>query len=384
VLPIEPTTKALKRLHALSFWSGGIVRLLLRRLIPKVEIVGREHLSGGNRLVLMNHSTQLDPLLISFFGREAIQFLVTEPFMAERRIAKFTAWLGQIPKRKLDTDTRSIRTMKQWCQVGGTAGMFPEGQFSWDGYPLPLQPGLAQLVNYLDVPVVTVRLINGDRLWPAWAKYPRKTSLRFEIDPPKKFAPGESIEDYVAERLHVNPDTCVRFEVTGKKLAEGLAQFLRFCFACGSDSSLTDAGDELKCGHCYKTWQVSAENTLRDLASGEIQPIAEVWARIQSQLKTGWKEKMHLDGFGEVRVFDASRPQWVTLQTGDLKLEGNLLTVKDWSFDLKELLTHTMDWGNLILLRTHRKRVAIQMPKDSRAVWTVALNEVVERLKNGV
>ncbi len=375
VPPIEPTRFARCRLNGLLRIVGPIVRVLLRRYVAGVEVVGREHLDGGPYLVLMNHACPFDPVLLTFYARMVPHFLVTEPFMADRPAARFAAWLGQIPKRKLEPDARAMRMMKRWCGVGGSVATFPEGQFPWDGIPLPLQPGLGDLVRYLEVPLVTVRLINGDRLWPAWAKSPRRTRLRIEIDPPRKFEGAEAtdsnVEAYVAERIRVDPDECVRWPATGKNLAEGLARFLRFCFACGADEALVCAG-------CGGRWEVSGENRLRGPA-GEFS-IAEAWAKVRSALDRRWsKGTVDLIGLGEVSVIDASKPQWKPVTRGKLALAGGILSVGTWQVPIADVVAHTMDWGDLILIRTRRQRIALRLPDDSRAVWTYAFDRRTTR-----
>lgn len=379
--PIEPSRRALLRLRFLTALTGPFVRLLLRRHVRRIEITGREHLSGpGPKLVLMNHSNPLDPVLLTYFGRRPIQFFVTEPYMASGLTGRLAAWLGQIPKRKLDHDTRSIRVMKKWCEEGAIVGLFPEGQFSWDGQPLPLQPGLASLIRYLDVPVVTARLINGDRLRPAWARFTRRTSLRLEFDPPRHFSADADIESYVRDRIHVDPAACARFPARGKNLARGLAAALRFCFECGADESLRDEGDRLSCRHCGWSWTVTAD--LRLLSSGgPAFPLAEAWARARARLAAQWGPAPALQSLRPVTIYDATRAQWKPLIQGPLTLANGELTVVGWKLDLRDVMAHTMDWGDLILIRTPRQRLAVRLAGDSRAIWTLALERAIAAAK---
>lgn len=377
VAAIKPTAAAAKRLNVLVKLGSRLVRPFLKRYVQEMTIIGAEHLKTGPALVMMNHSNVLDPLLLTIYLGQPIHFMVTEPFMADRLIARIFAKLGQIPKRKIDFDTQSIRTMKQWCQLGSIVGIFPEGHFPWDGHPLPLQPGLSQLVSYLDVPVVTVRLVNGDRFWPPWAKNIRRTRLSIEIDPPKYFEPGEDIEQYVASHIAVNPDSCERWPVFGKGLAEGLAQLLRFCPKCGSDDYLLDNNDELHCNNaaCRSRWLVCSDNCLYQ-HDKEALSITAALARIKEQLKQQWAgDSPYFRGRGTVDVLDCSHTQWKHLASGTLELKQGLLSIDSWHLNINEVSAHTLDWGNIILLRTRRQRIALKMPNDSRALWTFVINQ---------
>jgi len=358
-------------------WLG---RLFLKKYVYSVQVIGKDHLQKGPALIVMNHSNVFDPLFLAFHVDKPIHFLVTQPFMSERFIARVFAWLGQIPKRKLDFDTRSIRLMKEWCELGSLVAVFPEGGFGWDGYPVPFKPGLKQLINYLNVPVITVRLINGDRFWPPWAKHHRKTSLRIEIDAPKYFKPEEEIEAYIAEKLTVNPETCLRFPSKGTDLAVGLKQFLRFCPQCGMDDSLHECGDELLCrdSSCLHHWKINAENILHDKKHGTNLKITNVLQSVHKHLRQQWlKSQIYFRSIGSVDVLDCTRKEWCHLQSGFLELKDNQLIVNEWHLPINEITALTLDWGNLLLLRTRRERVAIRMPLDSRALWEFVIKEVI-------
>jgi 1-acyl-sn-glycerol-3-phosphate acyltransferase len=372
VSAIEPSAAALESYNRFLRWSGWAGRLLLKPWLSQVEVFGRENLETGAALVLMNHSCMFDPFVLTVHARRPIQFLVTEPFMKTRAGAVLASRWGQIPKRKLDPDARSMRLLKQWTELGGAVGLFPEGQFPWDGEPLPLQPGLSQLVSYLQVPVVTCRLMNADRVWPSWAKHPRRTRLRLEIDPPRFFGNDPAVESYVAERIHVDPRTSPRWPAKGKRLAEGLAQFLRYCPECGEDGKLTDAGNVLRCSSCLRSWDVNADNQLT--RGDEKLTVAQIRRRARTQWEKRWHESGRFESQGPVEVLDISRKEEVLLARGRLLLEGSHLRVDDWSLDLQGLSAHTLDWDQRLVLRTARQRLAIRMPEDSRALWTVAFD----------
>jgi hypothetical protein len=344
----------------------------MRPWAQDVEVTGREHLADGPKLVMMNHSSVFDPFLLTVHGGRPIQFLLTEPAMSLRAASHLAAWWGQVPKRKLDSEARAFRTLKAWCRLGGLVGVFPEGQFPWDGHPLPMQPGLAQLIAYLDVPIVTVRLTNGDRLWPPWAKHPRRTKIRIEIDAPVRLPAGQSLASLVAARLFVDPDACARWPAHGEKLAEGLTRFLRYCPACGADKALADSGNDLRCRSCRRNWAVAADNRL--IAEGATMTIAQARHAASAHWHQRWHETHHHESLGPVNVLDVSRHRADLLTTDVLHLERWRLRAGGWSLNLQDVLAHTLDWGEVIVLRTARQRLAIRMPHDSRALWSFALD----------
>ena len=382
---IPPTPSARKRLRRLLLALGWLGRLLLRRTVHRLDVIGREHLGPGPYLILTNHATPLDPLVLTFGTRRNIQFLVTEPYLADRPVARFTAWLGQIPKRKLDNDTKSIRTLKKWIDLGVSVGLFPEGQFAWDGRSLPIQPGLRQLVLYLDVPVITMRIQNGDRLWPAWASHPRKTSLRIEIDAPVRFTAADDIERRIAERIRVEPHSEGRLRppAHGKNLAHGLARFYRFCPACGADGQLRDEGNHLHCQSCRARYRVDVDHALHpigqtpDAKRAASDRIAEIGRRLRDDAIATYALTESFASRGPVELFDATKARWVRLDEGALSVTEGSLRMSKWSLAAAEILGHTLDWGDLILIRTRTKRFAVRFPEDSRALWTDVLDHLI-------
>ncbi len=386
-LPIEPSASVVTRNERIVRWGGWAARLVTRPWATSVEVEGREHLREGPLFVVMNHTNVLDPILLTTHARRPIQFLVTEPAMDLGLPGRFAAWWGQVPKRKLDSDTRSFRMLKAWCRVGGAVGLFPEGEMTWDGYPRPVRPGLQQLVSFLEVPVVTARLLNGDRLWPSWATRPRRTKLRLEFDPPKRFERGESVERYVAERIRVDPETSPRWPVRGRRLAAGLARFLRYCPSCGADAVLdddtpTDHGNRLSCASCGGRWTVTTDNRLTSSGSnGErgSMSIAEALRAAENGWREAWRRTERFESLGPVSVLDVSGRDPALLATGTLRLEGRHLRIDAFELAMADVLAHMLDWDERIVLRTPRKRLALRMPHDSRAIFSLAFDATMKK-----
>jgi 1-acyl-sn-glycerol-3-phosphate acyltransferase len=355
---------AYRLFHILFGWMG---RLYLKTFFNKVEVEGTEHLKGGGKLVLMNHSNPLDPVLITFFGRQPLQFFITEAFMQGGFASKLASAFGQISKRKLDMDTTSIKLMKAWLDLGANAAMFPEGLFSWDGKPSPLMQGVDMLTKFMNVPVVIVKLTNGDRVKPAWAKTFRKTSIKISIQPPKTFEKGENVLEYLQKELHVDCDQHERYPVTGDDLSYGLKKLLRYCPHCSHERTLVENQNTLSCIECNHSWEVTPENILK---ADTPLTIGDALNKTYQKLDT----LKNIVSSGDVEVLDLTKLHWSSITKGALHFDNEVFTINDWKLNKNEILAHTLDWGDLIILKTRRQRIALKMPNDSRAVWTHLLN----------
>ncbi|MCB9675781.1 MAG: 1-acyl-sn-glycerol-3-phosphate acyltransferase [Alphaproteobacteria bacterium] len=369
-VPVPPSEDAVRHMQrTLARWAP-VLRLPFRRWLRGVEIDGLEHLRGPC-LLMMNHGCPPDPLVVGLHTAVPIQWLVTAPAMQVRYArSRMLAYWGQIPKHKLEPDTRAIRTMKAWAQAGAVVGVFPEGVFPWDGEAQPMMPGLTQLVRYLDLPVVTMRIHNADRLQPAWARHPRRTTVALEIDPPRTFARGEDIPTAIASALRVDPATARRWPVSGRRLAAGLGALLAYCPTCGAPR-LDDSGDRLSCSGCGTRWEVGTDNRLR---GPEELSITEALRRIRERVASDWGPSgPALKSIGTVEVRDLTGDLEDTLASGPLELRDGVLRLPGWELPLDDVLLTTRDWPDRILLKTRRTRVGLDLPHDSRALWTWAI-----------
>lgn len=369
ITSINPSKTKLRLYRWLYFFIGPLARLLLSRKFSRITVTGTEHLKGEAKLVVMNHSCPLDPTLITFFGREPLQFLITEPFMQGSFGSKIASLMGQITKRKLDLDPTSIQLMKRWSDCGAHVALFPEGQFSWDGSPSPLMPGLDQLIHYLKLPVVCVHLANGSRVKPAWAMNLRKTEISITIHPPLTQLNAKDIMATIQQRLF---EASPSYPATGKNLAQGLARHMRFCVSCEADNTLLDEGDQLRCTKCQSSIMVHADNSL---SSPSVKSTKELFEKLAELLERKWQAEKSISSIGSVDIFDATKKDWIQITQGSLLINGEGLQIKDFSLKHSDIIDQALDWGDIIILKTKKQRFTLRLPSDSRLVFEQILKK---------
>ncbi len=137
-------------------WGGRLVRLFYR-----LEVSGLEHLPQGGCLLLPNHVTWVDAILLQAACPRPIRFLVFEPIYRNRWLNPLFRVLGAIPvaeRRAKD----SVKQAAQQIAQGEVVCMFPEGQLSRNGSLLRLRRGYELVARGAQAPVVPVWL---DQLW---------------------------------------------------------------------------------------------------------------------------------------------------------------------------------------------------------------------------
>ena len=371
----EPTK--LKALGYKIFFKlfGFIGRLYLKRFFTDIKISGEENLKGGPKLVLMNHSCPLDPLLITFFGGRPLQWLITEAFMQKKIPGKLASFFGQIAKRKIDFDTTPIQLMKKWSECGLNVATFPEGRFSWDGTPSPLLPGLDHLVKYLDLPVVIVTLKGGHRVKPAWAQRYRRTAIEIRIGSPRHFSSKDQITETIKNSLFPSEFLRGQEDFSQSALALGLSQHLRFCPGCGSDQSLSDRDNEIHCHYCNESWEVTLENHLK--GKNQSLSISEAFSRSYQQIEKRFSEEtFQFSSIGEVELIDMAPKKWQKILTGQLIITNKGIQIGKQFIPSAKIYAFCLEWGDLIVIKTRLDRFALRMESDGRPCFIKAIEKI--------
>lgn len=136
---------------------GGV----LVRTFYRVHTLGLDRLPKGGCLLLPNHVTWVDAVLLQVACPRPIRFLVYEPIYRNRWLNPVFRWLGAIPiaSRKAK---EAIRFAAEQIRQGEIVCMFPEGELSRSGSLLKLRRGYELIAHSAEAQVVPVWL---DQLW---------------------------------------------------------------------------------------------------------------------------------------------------------------------------------------------------------------------------
>jgi acyl-[acyl-carrier-protein]-phospholipid O-acyltransferase/long-chain-fatty-acid--[acyl-carrier-protein] ligase len=148
-------------------WLFRTVGAGLARLIYKVTPLGVENLPEGGFLLLPNHLTWVDAVLLQLACPRPIRFVIWEDFYHNRKLAPMLRLIGALPisdKHAKD----SIRKAVDLIQQGEIVCIFPEGELSRSGSLLRLKRGYELIARQAKCPVVPAWM---DRLWGSIFSY---------------------------------------------------------------------------------------------------------------------------------------------------------------------------------------------------------------------
>jgi acyl-[acyl-carrier-protein]-phospholipid O-acyltransferase/long-chain-fatty-acid--[acyl-carrier-protein] ligase len=156
----------LASLYVLAVVPEFLIRFslwLLTHSIYRIRIVGQDNVPfRGPALLVCNHVSHVDGLLVGSCVQRFVRFLVYRPYYELRAFNWLLKLMKAIPVAPGRDAIRSLDRARQELQEGHVVCVFAEGAISRTGNLLPLKRGFERIVDGLDVPVIPVYL---DQVW---------------------------------------------------------------------------------------------------------------------------------------------------------------------------------------------------------------------------
>ena len=214
--------------RALNFFGRPLVRLFYR-----VRSLGLEHLPKGGFLLLPNHITWIDALVLQLACPRPIRYIIDQEFYHKPLLRPFLQTVGCIPidSRKARS---AIRAATEQIAAGEIVCLFPEGQLTRSGTLLRLRRGYELIAQHADAQVVPVWL---DRLWGSifsfqggkfFTKLPKEIPYRVTVAFGKPIDPKAADIATVREELLKLGEFCYsRRPLLDRHLAEACVRGLK-------------------------------------------------------------------------------------------------------------------------------------------------------------
>lgn len=244
--------------HRLWYHIGHYFFKLYFSLRFRLKISVRKP-SAKPYLLLTNHVTDLDPLLLCASFSEPMYFVASDHIfrwgLASRLIRFFQ---NPIPLLKGTADSQAVRQILGRLRGGSNVCILAEGSTTYTGNTAAIAPAIGKLVRLSGVPLVTATLRGGYLTRPRWSHTYRKGYLEsvfaheYSPDELKKMSVDE-INARIREDLSVSAiddqkalgEAPVHYK--GKSLAEGIENVLYLCPRCGQFSKITSHEDIFEC-----------------------------------------------------------------------------------------------------------------------------------------
>lgn len=143
----------------------------------------------GGALLLVNHQSFLDPLLVGLPLSRPVSFLARDSLFRTPVIGWILRRTYVVPINREAASTSSLREAIRRLQAGFLVGIFPEGTRSETGAIGPLKPGFLALMRRAKVPVYPVGVAGTYQALPRGAWFLRPVKVRVVFG--EAFTPAE-------------------------------------------------------------------------------------------------------------------------------------------------------------------------------------------------
>jgi 1-acyl-sn-glycerol-3-phosphate acyltransferase len=189
--------------RSLLWKSLQILARFLTTNLFDLKVYGIENVpETGGVLLVANHQSYLDPVLVAVRLRRAVSFMAKSELFENRYLGWLIRSLHAYPVRKGEGDIGAIRQAIQRLNAGYALNVYPEGTRTLDGKIAPLEKGIALILRKVDVPVIPVAIHGSFDAWPKGEKVFHSHPIRVNYGKPLYFKglPAKEILD----TLHTN------------------------------------------------------------------------------------------------------------------------------------------------------------------------------------
>lgn len=127
----------------------------------------------GGGLILANHQSFLDPLLVGLPLSRPVSFMARDSLFRVPVVGFLLRGTYVFPINRDAASTSSVRDAVARLKHGFLVGIFPEGTRSSDGQVGPFKPGFVSLVRRGKLPLYPVGIAGADEAMPRGAVLPR-------------------------------------------------------------------------------------------------------------------------------------------------------------------------------------------------------------------
>lgn len=318
----------------------------------------------GPYLILSNHAMAFDPILLGTSFREPIYFVASDMIFSIPFWSKIIRYLvSPIPKTKYRSDMETIKDIFSIVRQGGSVGIFPEGNATFTGATMYIQPAIAKLVRKLKIPVLFYRLEGVHLTKPRWAARVRRGrafGYVHHIWRPEEYADlsTETMIDYIREQLFVDALATQNLAFKpfkGRKLAEDLESAYFHCAECDRLNTIRTVDDHIFCQACGMRMCYTPYGFIEGMRAGKYYATTTAW--YDGQLKA---LKQHWASYeGDTPFFEDADEQVLEVTRATKKAPLGRATLK-----------------------LYKDRVVIHFDKGEEIVWSLAEIKASVQQKN--
>jgi len=242
---------------------------------------------GSSYIVVSNHNTDYDPLLLAAAFPDHMYFVAADNIMQMGFKSKLIMrYFQPILRVKGKKEVRTVSEILRTLRGGDNVCIFAEGNRSFNGLTCDILPSTGKMIKKSGAAMVTYKLSGAYFAHPRWSHSTRKGRIdgsiqgvytaeqlaEMSVDEINEIINRDLWEDAYATQATAN----IPFK--GKNLASGLERALFYCPKCGRFGTLHSSSDHLTC-ECGYSVKYTETGYLED-ENGKLSTITE-WDAVQ-------------------------------------------------------------------------------------------------------
>jgi len=245
-----------------------------------------------NYIVLSNHATDFDPLLVAVSFRRPMFFVASEHIARWPVAGKLITWLFHpIYRSKGASGATTVMEVLRHARKGHNVCMFAEGSRTWDGVTGPILPATAKMVKSAGGGLVTYKITGGYFTSPRWGgasiRRGRLHGSPVRVYTPEMLKVMTNEQVYAAITADLHEDAYARQladpkPYRSKKRAMFMERLLFICPKCGNRDTIRSAGDTVSCNACDLRFHYDAFGMLDGIPYSTVKALSD-WQKEQVQ-----------------------------------------------------------------------------------------------------
>ena len=138
----------------------------------------------GGGLVMSNHQSNLDPMLIGLCCERRLNYVARQTLLKFAPLRWLFSSLDAIPIDREGTGLAGLKETLRRLKRGELVLLFPEGTRTRDGEVQALKPGFCALARRAEVPLVPVAMDGAFDAWPRQRSFPRPATIHVQFGEP--------------------------------------------------------------------------------------------------------------------------------------------------------------------------------------------------------
>lgn len=327
----------------------------------------------GNYILLSNHATDFDPLMVASSCPKQTYFVASEHITRFKAFKLLKYAFEPIVRYKGASGASALKDALSRLRKGANVCIFPEGVRTFDGITCPISYSTAKFVKASGASLVTYKLKGGYFSSPMWSstKYTRKGKITgapvsvYDKETLKNMSVDE-IYQIIKTDLYENAyetwsQSPVKYK--GKKIAESVESFLYVCPNCNAHASFTSEKNTVKCKDCGHTFTIDSTGNLSGTKITTLLGLSK------------WQNAVTENDFNKGVTYRAEQASISTIEkhvavntvTGKLELSPTRLTCGELSFSLADIPEMAIHGKYSLCFMSNKTYYELTLPKGDNA-----------------